>query len=197
MEPRPWTSGKATRSPFVLPSGLRGHLAGRVMFRMNRQDEVAALLDVRPGEDVLEVGYGPGALTRRLARTATGRVCGVDPSPQMRRMALKHAPRADLRLGTAADTGFGDAEFDCVVSVNNVGIWPCLEAGLDELRRVTRPGGRVVIAEHGGKGSSRLARRLALPDDQLDRVERELRRRFAIVTRRDLSDLTTFTACRT
>ncbi|MCQ0020622.1 class I SAM-dependent methyltransferase [Actinomadura madurae] len=136
-------------------------------------------------------------MTRRLARTATGRVCGVDPSPQMRRMALKHAPRADLRLGTAADTGFGDAEFDCVVSVNNVGIWPCLEAGLDELRRVTRPGGRVVIAEHGGKGSSRLARRLALPDDQLDRVERELRRRFAIVTRRDLSDLTTFTACRT
>jgi ubiquinone/menaquinone biosynthesis C-methylase UbiE len=167
------------------------------MFRMNRQDEVAALLDVRPGEDVLEVGYGPGALTRRLARAATGRLCGVDPSPQMRRMALKHAPRADLRLGTADDTGFGDAEFDCVVSVNNIGIWPSLEAGLDELHRVTRPGGRVVIAWHGGRGSSRLARRLAMTDAQLDSVERELGRRFAAVRRQDLSDLTTFTACRT
>ncbi|MCQ0020621.1 hypothetical protein [Actinomadura madurae] len=58
MEPRPWTSGKATRSPFVLPSGLRGHLAGRVMFRMNRQDEVAALLDVRPGRTSWRSGTG-------------------------------------------------------------------------------------------------------------------------------------------
>jgi ubiquinone/menaquinone biosynthesis C-methylase UbiE len=166
------------------------------MYRMNRQDEVAALLGVRPGEDVLEVGYGPGGLVRRLARTTTGRVCGVDPSPQMRKMARKHAPRADLRLGTAAHTGFGDAEFDCVVSVNNVGIWPDLEAGLDELRRVTRPGGRVVIAWHGGRGSTRLSRRLAMPDDELDHVARELCRRFSDVTCRDLSDLTAFVAHR-
>jgi ubiquinone/menaquinone biosynthesis C-methylase UbiE len=196
VETRPWTSGEPTRSPFVLPSGLRGRLAGRFMFWTNRQDEVVALLGVRPGEDVLEIGYGPGAMIRRLAGTAAGRVCGVDPSPEMRKMARKHAPRADLRLGTAADTGFGDAEFDCVVSVNNVGIWPDLEAGLDELRRVTRPGGRVVIASHGGRRSTMLARRLALPDDKLDRIARELCRRFSGVTRRDLSDLTAFTAHR-
>lgn len=165
------------------------------MLRMNRQDEVVELLGVQPGERVLEVGYGPGGLIRRLARTPAGRVCGADPSPEMRGMALKHAPDADLRIGTAGNTGFGDAEFDCVVSVNTVGIWPSLEGGLDELRRVTRPGGRVVIAWHGGRRSTRPARRFALPDDQLDRIDRELRRRFPDVTRRELSDLTAFVAC--
>ncbi|MFI0481485.1 class I SAM-dependent methyltransferase [Actinomadura sp. 9N215] len=196
METRPWTSGQATRSAFIVPDGLRGRLAGRLMLRMNRQDEVAALLGVRPGERVLEIGYGPGGLVRRLTRTPAGRVCGVDPSPEMRAMAVKHAPRAELRLGSAADTGFGDAEFDCVVSVNSVALWPCLESGLDELRRVTRPGGRVLIAWHGGRRPPRVARRFRLPDDQLRRVEDGLRRRFADVTRRELTELTAFTARR-
>lgn len=196
METRPWTADHATRSPFVLPRGMRGWLAGRLMLRMNRQDEVLDLLDVRAGEQILEVGHGPGGLIRALARTPAGRVCGVDPSPEMRDMARRRGTRADLRLGTAERTGFGDAEFDCVVSVNTVGLWTSLEDGLDELRRVTRPGGRLVIAWHGGSRPSRIARRLMLPDDQLRRVEEEMRRRFDDVARRELSDLTVFTARR-
>ncbi|WP_243710864.1 methyltransferase domain-containing protein [Actinomadura sp. KC216] len=196
METRPWTSDRPSRSPFVLPRGLRGRLAGRLMLRMNRQDEVARLLAVQPGERVLEVGYGPGGLIRRLARTPAARVCGVDPSPEMRAMAARRTARADLRVGTAEHTGFGGAEFDCVVSVNSVALWPSLERGLDELRRVTRPGGRVLIAWHGGLRPPRLTRRFRLPDDQLDRIEDALRHRFADVHRHELSDLTAFTARR-
>lgn len=192
----PWVSGRATRSPFVVPTGVRGRMAGRLMLRMNKQDEVVNLLDVQAGEHVLEVGHGPGGLIRRLVRTPAGRVCGVDPSPEMRAMALKRVTEADLRIGTAENTGFGEAEFDCVVSVNSVGLWTSLERGLDELRRVTRPGGRVVIAWHGGSRPSRVTRRLMLPDAQLERIEREMRARFADVTRRELSELTTFTAHR-
>lgn len=166
------------------------------MLRMNKQDEIADLLDIHAGEHVLEVGYGPGGLIRCLARTPAGRVCGVDPSPEMRDMALKQGTNADLRLGTAENTGFADAEFDCVVSVNTVGLWPSLEAGLDELHRVTRPGGRVVIAWHGGRRPSRVTRHLTLPDDQLERVHDEMRGRFSAVTRRELSELTAFTAHR-
>lgn len=166
------------------------------MLRTNKQDEIADLLDIRAGEHVLEVGYGPGGLIRRLTRTPVGRVCGVDPSPDMRDMAVKQGTDADLRLGTAENTGFADAEFDCVVSVNNVGVWPSLEAGLDELHRVTRPGGRVVIAWHGGSRPSRTTRRLTLPDDQLRRIQHEMRSRFPAVTRRELPELTVFTARR-
>ncbi|RFS81264.1 class I SAM-dependent methyltransferase [Actinomadura spongiicola] len=195
MKTMPWTSERGTRSPFAVPRGLRGRIAGRLMLRMNRQDEVAELLDVRPGQAVLEIGYGPGGMIRRLTRTA-GRVSGVDPSPEMRDMARKQAPDADLRLGTADDTGFGDAEFDRVVTVNTVGLWPALDAGLDELCRVTRPGGRVVIAWHGGGRPQRGTRRFRLPDDQLRRIEDGLRRRFSDVTRHELSDLTAFAARR-
>ncbi|GAA4237929.1 hypothetical protein GCM10022254_51770 [Actinomadura meridiana] len=194
MTTRPWTTDRSARSAFVLPRGLRGRLAARVMLRMNRQDEVARLLDVQPGERVLEIGYGPGGLIRRLSGSAAGRVCGVDPSPEMREMARAHAANADLRLGTAEDTGFGDAEFDCAVTVNTVGLWPCLERGLDELRRVVRPGGRVVIAWHGGRRPPRLTRRFRLPDDQLRRIEDGLRARFGNVVRRELSDVTAFAA---
>ncbi|TDC94952.1 methyltransferase domain-containing protein [Actinomadura sp. 7K507] len=192
----PWTSGRATRSPFVIPSGPRGWLAGRLMLWMNKQDEVVDLLDVQAGEHILEVGYGPGGLIRCLARSPAGRICGVDPSPAMRALALKQGTDADLRLGTAEATGFGDAEFDCVVTVNTVGLWPSLERGLDELHRVTCPGGRVVIAWHGGRRPSKFTRHLMLPDDRLECIEHAMCGRFADVTRRELSELTVFVARR-
>lgn len=196
----PWTSGKPVRSPFAMPDGLPGRLAGYLLLWTNKQQSLLDLLGIQPGEQVLEVGYGPGGMIRLLQRTGAKRICGVDPSPQMRDLASRpHRAqiaegRVDLRLGSADHTGFGDGEFDCVVSVNNVAIWPDLEAGLGELHRVTRPGGRVLIAWHGGTRPSRIARRFALPSDQLTRIESGLRDLFSGVTRRELATLTVFTA---
>lgn len=198
----PWTLGQPTRSPFALPRGLLGRLAGRMMLWTNRQQDLLDVLDVQAGEQILEVGYGPGGLIRLLRRTPAGRICGVDPSPEMRRVAARPhrdqitTGRIDLRLGTADRTGFSDGEFDGVVSVNNVAIWPDLEAGLSELHRVTRPGGRVLIAWHGGTRPSPIARRLALSEDELGRIERGLQGAFSTVTRRELTALTVFTAVR-
>jgi SAM-dependent methyltransferase len=196
MELKPWTTDKPVSSPFALPRGLAGHLAGRLMLLLNRQRDVLDLLDVRPGASVLEVGYGPGGLIRLLRKTPEARISGVDPSPQMRDLARRRNPGADLRLGTAERTGFADAEFDRVVSVNTVALWPDLGAGLRELHRVTRPGGRVLIAWHGGRNPSRIARRLALPADQLNRIEHELGGLFTSTTRHELHGLTAFTAAR-
>ncbi|MFF5261004.1 class I SAM-dependent methyltransferase [Actinomadura viridis] len=198
----PWTSDRPLRSPFGLPLGLRGRLAGLFMWWTNPQQDLFELLNVRPGERVLEIGYGPGRLISLLAASPAGRVCGVDPSPQMRAFAARRnrgqvaAGRVDLRVGTAESTGFPDAEFHCVVSVNNVGLWPRLEAGIAEMYRVTRPGGRVVIAWHGGTGRSPLARRLAMPEERLGRVERALGAAFSDVTRREIPHLTLFEAVR-
>lgn len=196
--PTPWTRDAPTTSPFALPRGLSGWLAGRLMLRLNRQQDLVDLLDIREGHSVLEVGYGPGGLIRLLRATPAARVCGVDPSPQMHRLATRHVAhpdRIDLRLGTAAATGF-DEEFDRVVSVNNVAIWPDLAAGLTEMHRVTRPGGRLLLAWHGGSNPSRIARGNALTPDQLDRVETGLADRFATVTRHELTGLTTWIAVR-
>mgnify|MGYP002621833960 CR=1 FL=1 len=95
-----------------------------------------------------------------------------------------------------AHPDFADAEFDRVVTVNTVAIWPDLEAGLRELHRVTRPGGRIVIAWHGGTRPSMLTRRLALPGHLLDRIEGAMAELFAGVTRHALRTLTAFRATR-
>ncbi|WP_188192685.1 class I SAM-dependent methyltransferase [Nonomuraea sp. SYSU D8015] len=194
MGTRSWVTGGPVNSPFASPSGLIGRLAGRFMYYTNRQEEVLPVLDLRPGESVLEVGYGPGALIRLLGRTDAGRVCGVDPSPDMLKLAARRAGGADLRLGTASDTGFPDGSFDCVVTVNTVALWPDLMDGLRELRRVTRAGGRVVIAWHGGSARSRIAKTLRLPEDKLARIAEGLSELFDEVKRHELKNLTVFAA---
>ena len=197
-----WSRGEPSLSPFVLPRGACGRIAGRFMLWANRQEEVLDLLDVRAGAEVLEVGYGPGGLVRLLKRTRARRICGVDPSAEMRDLASRPhsdeilAGRIDLRLGTAADTGFPDAVFDRVVSVNNVALWPDLDSGVAELHRVTCPGGRLLIACHGGTRPSILTRSNALSEDKVDRIERALSGAFSEVSRRDLTSLTSFTAVR-
>jgi SAM-dependent methyltransferase len=202
---RPWTADRPVTSPFALPTGWLGRLAGRFMLWTNPQDDLLDVLDLRPdqqpGQRVLEVGYGPGGLIRLLTRRAEGiHVIGVDPAPAMRDLASStnraaiRAGRVELRLGTAGHTGLADATVDRVVSVNNVALWPDLDAGLRELHRVVRPGGTVVLAWHGGTAPSRITRRLRLPADKLDRIESSLRRHFGNVTRRQLRSLVVFVA---
>ena len=192
-----------TNNPFAHPSGWRGRLAGRFMRWTNKQYDVVGVLDVRPGHDVLEIGYGPGVLIRLLAeRTEAARIRGVDPSLAMRDQARRHnrkavrSGRVQLELGTADRTGLPDASVDRLVSVNNVAIWPDLDAAVSELCRVVRPGGIVVIASHGGSAPSRMTRSLRLPEDELGRIEHVLRDRFVDVGRSQLPSLDVFVATR-
>ena len=88
----------------------------------------------------------------------------------------------ELSQGSAAELGV-EGPFDRIVSIHNVALWPELERGLDELARVLAVGGRVVLAWHGGRGTTRLSRTLRLPDDKLERLEAAMRRRFDSVER--------------
>lgn len=190
-------------NPFAQPRGWLGRIAGRIMLRINKQDDVLGPLGVRPGDRVLEVGYGPGGLIRLLAeRTDAASITGVDPSPVMHDLATRHnrarihSGRVRLGVGTADRTGLRDASVDRVVSVNNVAIWPDLDAGTRELHRVLSPGGTVVIAWHGGTSPSRIARRLRLSEDKLRRIEDAVCSHFSDVTRAQLTSLDVFTAVR-
>jgi SAM-dependent methyltransferase len=135
-------------------------------------------------------------LLRALAaRSGPQRLVGVEPSPVLLGRARRLLPGAELQAGTAATTGLPDAYVDHVVSVNTVAIWPELDAGLDELHRVLRPGGTLLLAWHRGAGArSPASRRLGLPDAALGRIGDGLRARFVAVSREELSDVLLWTA---
>lgn len=203
METRSWATDRPVTSPFAQPRGWAGRLAGRFMLLTNKQDDIVQGLDIRTGDRVLEVGYGPGGLIRLLAaRTPAAQIIGIDPSPEMRDLATRtnraavRAGRVELRLGTADATGLAGESVDKVVAVNNVAIWPDLDAGLEELHRILRPGGTVTLGWHGGTAPSRIARSLRLTDDKLDRIEQCLGRHFQQSYRRQLSNLDVFSATR-
>lgn len=93
------------------------------------------------GRDVLEVGCGTGLVLRRIqqfARTAQG----VDLSPGM----LVHARRRglDVRQGSATDLPFADGSFDVTCSFKVLAHVPDVHRALEEMLRVTRPGGHVL-----------------------------------------------------
>ncbi|HZG89202.1 MAG TPA: class I SAM-dependent methyltransferase, partial [Pseudonocardia sp.] len=157
-----------------------------------QQHEVLGLLGPPSAAalDVVEVGPGPGVLLGLLAaRPDVRRVTGVEPSLDMRVLAVRHlaagiaAGRVEVRAGDAAATGLPAASADLVVSVNTVAIWPDLDAGAAGLRRVLRPGGRLLLSWHGGREPARAARGLLLDEARLDRVQAALGERFAGVER--------------
>lgn len=111
-------------------------------------------------KDVLEVGCGTGLVMLRLQKFARS-VKGVDLSPGMLEKAK--ARGLDGVVGSATDLPFSDESFDVTCSFKVLAHVPEIEKALDEMTRVTRPGG-VVIAEFYNPTSFRgLAKRLAPP----------------------------------
>src|SRR5215211_7729469 len=106
-----------------------------------------------PGARVLEVGCGPGHLSNRLARRHGLEVTGVDLDPAMIERARANAGRPgsarerrpSFVVGDAASLAFPDRSFDLVVSTLSMHHWSDPAAGLAEIGRVLRPGGRALI----------------------------------------------------
>lgn len=147
---------KAVYRNFGHPRGILGWLVGHAMARKNRarSEWALGLLAPRPGERVLEVGFGPGVDVARLAAAVgeSGFVAGVDPSREMLRQATARnraairEGRVRLVSGGADALPFEDAAFDAVYSVNTAFFWSDLEGGCREIARVLRAPGRVVVA---------------------------------------------------
>ena len=144
----------------------RGHLLaaprmydvlGEVFFfgrrRVSFQTLIAAA-GVQRGQHVLDVGCGTGYLARLLAQAVgpEGRVVGIDPSPAMISYAsrqTRHATNCQFHVGAAEALEFPAEHFDVVVSSLVMHHLPrdLRMDALQEMRRVLRPGGKLLVAE--------------------------------------------------
>jgi len=140
---------------FGRPQGVLGRLGGIIMARMNQQcaSWVIDLLNIQPHERVLEVGFGPGVGIQLLARAASaGYIAGVDASEAMvaqataRNRQVIERGRVDLRHGFVERLPFADHTFDKALAINSMQVWPDAVAGLREIWRVLKPGGRIALA---------------------------------------------------
>jgi SAM-dependent methyltransferase len=131
------------------PEGARSFLVtgpeyDRFMGRYSRP-LAAAFLDaagVTPGQSVLDVGCGPGALTGVLVeRLGAALVSAVDPSPPFVAECAARHPGIKIREGRAEDIPFDDASFDCALAQLVLHFVTDPVRCAREFRRVLRPGG--------------------------------------------------------
>jgi demethylmenaquinone methyltransferase / 2-methoxy-6-polyprenyl-1,4-benzoquinol methylase len=101
---------------------------------------------VWPGDRVLDACCGTGDLAVEAERRG-GRVVGLDFSPKMLERARRKSGAIEWVEGDALALPFADAEFDAATVGFGVRNLSDLEAGLRELARVVRPGGKLVVLE--------------------------------------------------
>ena len=126
---------EAYESRFV--PALFGEWAGRLV-------EAAG---VAPGQRVLDVACGTGAVARAAAeRTGeTGATVGLDLNEAMIAVARRVRPDLEWRQGDAAALPFPDASFDAVLCQAALMFFPDVEQAMQEMARVVRPEGTVGV----------------------------------------------------
>lgn len=132
------------------PRGILGWIIAQVMSRETGWENREAIrhLELVKNEAVIDIGCGHGAslpLLRKAVRP--GRVTGIDPSKTMVDIARGKA-RGDNMEVLQADVlalPIENATFDAAMSVHTIYFWDDPVAALKEMRRVMKPGGRLVL----------------------------------------------------
>ncbi len=144
------------RAQFGRPSGLLGIIAGRIMARTPSNKEriqwTISLLDIKPADRILEIGFGPGFAIELLSKIASeGFIAGVDHSDVMVRHASKRNAGAiregkvALLLGSASTMPKFDEPFDKIFTINSIHFWNEPVDCLRELRKLLKPGGLIAV----------------------------------------------------
>ena len=127
------------------------------------RDRIIRLARVRENESVLDVGCGTGSLAIAAKRRVgvSGAVDGIDASPEMIARAVKKARSAGVdvgfKTGVAEALPYPDAAFDVVLSTLMLHHLPRDIRGqcVLEMRRVLRPGGRLLAVDFGAIAAER------------------------------------------
>jgi SAM-dependent methyltransferase len=152
-QPDPWRALDAQPNVAALIAGLEARGATPAQVRLRRR--FLRFVPVRAGARVLEVGCGSGVVLRDLAPLAgsRGRVVGVDTSQAMLQAArqlcrpVKRCARIELHHGDGAHLPFPPGQFDVTLGITVILHVPEPAAVVEEMVRVTRPGGRVGLQD--------------------------------------------------
>jgi ubiquinone/menaquinone biosynthesis C-methylase UbiE len=152
------------------PSGVFGRVVmSRFFDRSSRAINQLTMrsLTLAPTDRVLEVGFGAGDLIAHMAPVVReGLVAGVDVSPDMvavgakRLASLVKSGRVELRCASVEALPYEDGHFTKACTVNTIYFWPEPEVALEELRRVLRPGGTLVIGFSPAEAMRKMPKRL-------------------------------------
>ncbi|HEY5649749.1 MAG TPA: methyltransferase domain-containing protein [Nitrospiria bacterium] len=136
-------------------------------FFQNARLTAINLLELEPGNRVLEVGVGTGLALPIYPRDCD--VVGIDITEAMLRQGEKRVQkhrlnRVNLQQMDATRLAFGDNRFDSVMAAYVISTVPDPKAVLDEMMRVCKPGGKIVLLNHFSNGHpliSRLERKIS------------------------------------
>jgi len=169
---------------FGNPTGLLGAAAGWIMAarpsNRERNRWAVSLLQVSAGQNVLEIGCGPGLALESLCRATEARqIVGIDHSGVMVAMARRRLARccaggrAAVRRADVATLTFLPTWFDRILAVNSFAFWRETPRAVDQIWTLCAPGGRFVVVHQprGRRADDEAARRFAAATvDQLSRA---------------------------
>jgi ubiquinone/menaquinone biosynthesis C-methylase UbiE len=142
------------------PTGIVGRVLGEQMVRQHMPETTwtISLLDLKPEDQILELGFGAGrAIELVAAQASNGHISGIDLSQEMVRAASRRnakaikAGRVALCHGDVTTLPFADNQFDKVFSIQTLYFWPDPPRALAEVFRVLKPGAMLVVTLSTGK----------------------------------------------
>lgn len=161
---------------YKTPKGLIGTYIGEKMVWQHKPETLwtIELLDIKPGENVLELGCGSGyAMKLILEKNMADKVVGLDLSPAVIRSAAirnKKAlqdEKAKLIQGNVKYLDFQDEHFEKVFSIHTIYFWDELADTITEIFRVLKPSGACIITLCNGKNEEEWEGITSMIDDEL------------------------------
>ena len=134
-------------------SGIYAFLESKL--EKNLRKRGLELLDIQEGETVMEIGSGTGCSLVEIAGYVgeSGKVCGIDVTPQMIKLAKKRlaeeglTDRVELHQGDARKLPYDNSSFNVVYTAATLELFdtPDIPRVLEEIKRVLKPAGRLGV----------------------------------------------------
>ncbi len=117
-----------------------------IFYSEEMRKKVVDMSGVEKGNLVVEIGCGTGFTTEEIVRRVGEKnVYAVDLTPEQMMKAVDKFGNVNFVLGDAENLPFKDSVFDAAISAGSIEYWPNPQRGVEEMVRVTKSGGRVVI----------------------------------------------------